>query len=238
MKFPVKKFFVNENTFLFVILLIISLFILEIKSINKNLVKQNTYLKNQLFLQRNKKKYSVGYNNDLQYSFVNARVLKNSYSNAQNYLILDQGLNSGIKKDMGVATEHGIVGVVNYVSDNFSSVTSILNLTFKLNAKLKNSNSFGSLSWKGMGTKKMILSDISISDSVNINDTIITGGKSVYFPFGIPLGKITDIKLQSIGSYYKIDVEIFEDLSRVENVYIIKNKFAQEFKIIDSLNRK
>ena len=270
MKFPIKKFFISANTFLFIILLIISFFILEIKSqyhktkiyqlstyivaisnkpykrifqyfrlqsVNENLVKENTYLKNQLFLKQNKKEYSVNYNNNLQYSFINARVLKNSRANAQNYLILDRGLNSGIKKDMGVVTEQGIVGVINYVSDNFSSVTSILNLTFKLNAKLKNSDGFGSLSWTGTGPKKMILSDIAISDSIKINDTIVTGGKSVYFPLGIPLGKITDIKLERIGSYYKINVEMFEDLNRIENVYIIKNKFAQEFKTIDSLNK-
>ena len=62
-------------------------------------------------------------------------------------MIINKGETNGIKKDMSVISSNGIVGIINQTSKNFSSVISILSRDIKINAKLKDSNIFGTLEW-------------------------------------------------------------------------------------------
>ena len=79
-----------------------------------------------------------------------ANVIKNSFLNQRNNLIIDVGTGDGIKSDMGVISKNGIVGVINAVSKNYSSVISILNQDIKINVRLKKTNALGSMFWKGL----------------------------------------------------------------------------------------
>ena len=46
------------------------------------------------------------------YSFITANVVNNSISYLSNYITIDKGKNAGIKPDMGVVSEQGVVGIV------------------------------------------------------------------------------------------------------------------------------
>ena len=63
---------------------------------------------------------------------IDANVIKNSYLNQRNYLIIDKGHEDGITSEMGVISDQGIIGVVKSVSKNYSSVISILNQDLKI----------------------------------------------------------------------------------------------------------
>ncbi|MEC7172929.1 MAG: rod shape-determining protein MreC [Bacteroidota bacterium] len=152
-----------------------------------------------------------------------ARIIKNSYNLARNYLIIDKGHSDGIEVDMGVITSDGIIGIVNQVTTNFSSVISILHRDLKINAGFKKNGAYGSLSWQGNHPNKMKLNDVSTLSRVAIGDTIVTGGMSDFFPRGIPIGKVFDFKKPELEGYYDIDVELFSNLTEKEFVYILKN---------------
>ncbi len=208
---------------------------LNLKDINTELLSENTSLKNQILENKiTTSKYYFNKNN--QFSYMSSQVLKSSFNKSQNYLIINKGKKEGVKEGMGVVSEKGIVGIVNYTSDNFSSVISILNLNFKINAKIKNKNGFGSLSWNGRSFKKMELLDLPLLDKLQEKDTVITGGISSAFPVGIPIGTVSKIEENVFNNHYKIEVALFNDLTHLENVYIIKNVMAEEFNTIDSLN--
>ena len=55
---------------------------------------------------------------------------------------------------------------------------------------------------------------------------------SSYFPFGIPIAKITDFEDNSKIGYYSINAELFEDPSLIYHVYIIENKDLEEINIL------
>jgi rod shape-determining protein MreC len=61
------------------------------------------------------------------YSFITANVVNNSISYLSNYITIDKGKNAGIKPDMGVVSEQGVVGIVSTVSDHFSVIIPLLN---------------------------------------------------------------------------------------------------------------
>ena len=159
-----------------------------------------------------------------------ANVIKNSFLNQRNNLIIDKGSVDGIKNEMGVISKNGIIGIVNSVSKNYSRVISILNQEIKINVRLKKSNALGSMYWKGLNPLEFKIEDVINNVSFKKGDTIITGGMSSYFPYGIPLGEVVDFESNSQNGYYTINARLFEDPSLVSYVYILTNEDKEEIK--------
>ena len=115
-----------------------------------------------------------------------------------------------------------IIGVINNISSNHDTVLSILNRNSKINIRLKNSDHFGTLAWDGKDYNITQLSDIPRQAVIKTGDTIITGGKSAIFPEGIHVGTIKDFKFEN-SQYIEINVALFNDMSSLGYVQVIKN---------------
>ncbi|AIZ40522.1 MULTISPECIES: rod shape-determining protein MreC [Cellulophaga] len=159
----------------------------------------------------------------LDYTIVSAKIIKNSYSNLDNYITLNKGSKDGIKQDMGVITPNGILGIIENTSGKFSRVQSILNRKSNLNAKLKNTDNFGSLIWDTKDFNTVQLIDIPRRIPIKVGDTILTGAASSIFPENIPIGTIKSFGLDVSKSSYTINISLFNDMSNLKNVYIINN---------------
>ena len=161
---------------------------------------------------------------------IGAKVILNSINKSKNIILIDKGEINGITKEMGVISSEGVVGIIKNITDNYSSIVSLLNTDLKINAILKNSSTIGSISWNGLDPRVVQLNDIPLSSSIKIGDTIVTGGMSFYFPKGIPIGKIEDYENTSLEGYYSIDVSIFSDFSSLSNLYILQRTDNDEIK--------
>ncbi len=162
------------------------------------------------------------------YTFRAAKVLRNQYSKLDNYLLINKGKNDSIAEDYGVITSKGIVGIVEETSSNFSRIISILNTNAAINVQLKKSNHFGTLIWNGKNPNLVQLIDVPRLAPVKKGDTIITNGRSLIFPKGIPVGVIQDFELDQNESYYTIDIQLFNDMTNIGYVYIIENNNKKE----------
>ena len=129
---------------------------------------------------------------------------------------------------MGVISSRGIVGIVKDVSDNFSSVISVLHKDSKISAKIKKYGDVGSVLWNGYNYRRASLIDIPTHVPITRGDTIITSGFSSVFPEGIVIGKIIDHRIESGNTFYTITIEFSEDFNKLSYVYIIKNFFKNE----------
>lgn len=205
---------------------------LSLTESNQSLLSENSVLQQELLKYRQAENSisETTINSELNnYLVRSATVVKNSYAKARNILIIDKGTSDGILKDMSVVGHNGIIGIVKQTSDHFSSVISILYQNFRINAKIQGIGAFGSLSWEGHDPTRMVLSDVSIINTISVGDTIETGGMSAYFPKGIPIGTIIDFKTPTTGGYYNIEVSLLNNLTDLEHVYIIENKKRSEF---------
>ena len=117
----------------------------------------------------------------MDFDFIASSVIKNSYTKTKNYITIDKGLIDSITIDNGVISSNGVVGIIDKSTSNYSRVISILNENFMLNAKLKNSNSFGVLSWNGRNINKVQLKDLPKQVDIKIGDTIFNVGNSFIF---------------------------------------------------------
>jgi rod shape-determining protein MreC len=157
-----------------------------------------------------------------------SKVIHNSFNDHENYLTLNSGSLQGVKSDMGVINSLGIVGIIDNTSPKYSTVISILNIKSQINAKLKKSNHFGSLTWNGKSTGFVQLTDVPRLASIRKGDTIVTGGQSVIFPENINIGTIDKIEFDNQTHYYTIQVKLFNDMTNLGHVYIIKSKDRDE----------
>ena len=202
----------------------------NLKKVNSDLFEENRKLKELELRSRSVSMYPKDYYPLKRYPFEikKGNVIKNSFLNQRNFIIVDKGKADGIKPEMAVISDRGIIGIVKAVSENYSSIISILNQNLKINIRLKKSNAVGTLSWKGINPLEFQIEDVVRNTSIQIGDTIITGGMSSYFPFGIPIGKITDFEDNSKAGYYTINAKLFEDPSLIYHVYIIENEDLEE----------
>lgn len=213
----------------------------SLRSHNEDLAKENARLKQLLFNRidsiqpsdfdsiRGVKKTEV----------VIAKVIHNSYNSPENYLTIDAGANQGLKTDMGVVNDLGIVGIIEKTSPKYATVLSVLNVKSKINAKFKKSNHFGSLVWNGKSTGFAQLIDVPrLAASVRKGDTIVTGAQSVIFPENIGIGTVYKIYTDNETNYYTIDVKLFNDMTNLGHVYIIKNKEKEEIIKLETETKK
>jgi rod shape-determining protein MreC len=157
-----------------------------------------------------------------------SKVIHNSYNAHENFLTINSGTLQGVKSDMAVVNSLGIVGIIDNTSAHYATVVSILNIKSRINAKLKKSNHFGSLEWNGKSTGFVQLIDVPRLASIRKGDTIVTGGQSVIFPENINIGTIDRIKIDNQTHYYTIEVKLFNDMTNLGHVYIIKGKDREE----------
>lgn len=167
-----------------------------------------------------------------------SKVIHNTFNTPENYLTLNSGTLQGVKPDMGVINSLGIVGIIDNTSENYSTVISVLNVKSQINAKLKKSSHFGSLTWDGKSTGFVQLTDVPRLASIRKGDTIVTGAQSIIFPENINIGTIDRIKIDNQTHYYTIEVKLFNDMTNLGHVYIIESKNRQEINNLENKEEK
>jgi len=211
-----------------------------LKAQNEELAQENARLKSLLFNQKDTTKVPEidTIRGVKKTDIIVSKVIHNSYSVHENYLTINSGEAAGIRPDMGVINSAGIVGIVDKTSKNYATVISILNVNSKINAKIKKSNHFGSLVWNGKSTGFVQLIDVPRLAGVRKGDTIVTGGQSIIFPENIGIGTIEKVYIDNVTNYYTLDIKLFNDMTNLGHVYIIKNKDAEEISNLENQNKK
>lgn len=162
-----------------------------------------------------------------RYLYLKGRIEKNQFRNNYNFLTINLGSKDSVRKEMGVINSKGILGITENVLHNYSRVRSILNKNSKINAKLKNSNYFGTLTWDGFDYNITQLLDIPRQAVLKVGDTIITGGMSSIFPEGIPIGRVDNI-VNGASIKRIINIQLFNDMSSLKNIYVVKDFDKQQ----------
>ena len=209
----------------------------NLKKQNEILVEENKKLRNILFSIQEETPDSIIKDSThflSGYKIRTASVIKNSYNRTKNYLTINKGRKDSVLQDQGVITSKGIVGIIDNNSGNYAVVQSVLNSLSEINAQLKNTSHFGTLKWDARNQNIVQLTDIPDIAPIAIGDTIITGGRSSIFPKGVPIGAISNYKLDVSENYYIINVTLFNDMTNIEHVYIIENLNTDEIKQLES----
>ena len=212
----------------------------SLRAQNDELALENARLKSLLFNQKDTTKLPKidSIKGVKKTDIIVSKVIRNSYSAFENYLTINSGSSSGIKPNMGVINSAGIIGIVDNTSKDYATIISILNVKSQINAKIKKSNHFGSLVWNAKSTGFVQLIDVPRLAGVRKGDTIVTGGQSIIFPENIGIGTIDKVYIDNVTNYYTLDIKLFNDMTNLGHVYIIKNKDAEEISNLENQAKK
>ncbi|MCX7953702.1 MAG: rod shape-determining protein MreC [Bacteroidales bacterium] len=196
---------------------------------NKKLSHQNSLLIKYYL----NKKYNENLNSQeslkVIYDVIPANVIYFSRNKPENFLVINKGRKDSIYPDMGVICPEGVVGITYACSDNFCIVLPIINIKAHLSAVILKENFHGTTEWDGKNFKLVKLTDIPNHAKIKKGDTVTTSGQSLIFPKGIPIGKVYEFKNVFDKNSVDITVELFTDFSKLDYVFIIKNKMKNEF---------
>jgi rod shape-determining protein MreC len=166
--------------------------------------------------------------NGLSLKMISAKIINNSTQFRNNYFMLDKGYLAGIKKDMGVLTNNGVLGIIIDVSANYSTGISILHKDSRISARIKKNDQLMNISWDGVNYRLGNISHIPTHVNLIPGDTIITSGNSQIFPEGIVIGFVEYIDEEMDNMFKKGKIRFSEDYNRAMYVYVVENTRRDE----------
>lgn len=213
-----------------------------LKRYSDSLVAENASLRKQLLESQYDNRADTGEVRDTAarfvqtYTYLTARVIKNSVNRATNIIYLDKGRRHGITPQMGVIAPNGIVGQVINVTDDYAAVMSVLSKDFKVSARFKKNEYFGNLHWNGMNSTTATLEEIPKHVPVKEGDTVVTSGYSQLFPRNVMIGVVKKVKSYPDKTFLEVSVSLSTDFGNLGYVYIARNLRKQELQLLDSLS--
>lgn len=173
-----------------------------------------------------------------KYLYRDAKVVNRFLQFPNNYFTLHRGENQGVRKDMGVISPDGVMGVVVNTGSNYSVVMSLLHLQSRINGRVKKSGETGPVKWDGKSINTLIMENLSKSVPVAKGDSIVTSQYGTYFPQGILIGTVIEIVDDKSSNFYTLKLKPATNFGSVEHALVIENLQADEQKKLEEAVKK
>ncbi|TGD25309.1 rod shape-determining protein MreC [Companilactobacillus suantsaicola] len=167
------------------------------------------------------------------YSTVNASVLSRSPSSWQNYLTINRGTTSGIKKNMPVMSGKGLIGRI-VEADKISSKVELISTNNELNDKFaaeiigNNKNITGVVSRYDSDTGDLVMENVNSTKDIKKGQSVITSGLGGLTPRGLYIGKVYGIKKDNYGMTNSVYITPAAELRNFTVVTVIKSSVHGE----------
>lgn len=224
---------------------------LQLKRTNQQLVKDNERLRN--LMKENFKipdttnkivTDSIPYDtlgSHRKWMYQSAKVVSNSVSAQNNFIVISRGSAQQLKKDEGVIdANNAVVGIVTDVSENYAVIMSLLHKDSKINALIKNDpNGGGTVVWDGKEPNYLSLINVRKSSKVVKGDTVFTSGITTTFPYGLMIGTVDFVAPDKSTNNYIIKVKSTANFYNLQYVYAIDNYQREDInKLIEKAKAK
>lgn len=206
---------------------------------NERLRRSNIQLADEIYQLREARIENIRLRRKLEfkerssYDLVAARVVGQSTDPVRNTITLSVGRNQGVREQMPIVSESGLVGRVVLTSKNYSIGQVLLNMDMRTSAKVERTRIDGILQWDG--SARLRLNNVAKTLDVNEGDVVVTSEYSNIFPPGIFIGIVSrvDIIPGSITKYIRVQPGV--DFSRLEEVFVMLYEADEEKVALEEL---
>jgi rod shape-determining protein MreC len=191
---------------------------------NKELSATNQTLRG-LEAENNRLRNALGYKERAVFTLVPARIIARDASTWYNSVTIDRGSDEGLKEDMPVLTEEGLVGKTNVVSAHSATVILLSDENCRVAANVENSREQGIA--QGERTSSNAIPQISLnflSKTANLKSgqKVHTSGVGGVFPAGVLVGTVREFKSLELSGQASIVPAV--DLTTLEDVFVVTSE--------------
>lgn len=184
------------------------------------LISENKALKKQLKYQ------DYGFND-----YITAKIIADDGNSFTDSFLITAGKNQNIEIYDPVLAQGSLIGRVVYVSEKYSRVLQITDMSSKIPVMIERNRIRAILEGTDSVNNFPVLVDIQSKEPLIIGDKIITSGISGFFPEGIAIGIIAEIDEET-----GIKVQPYSTFDTTEFVKVIKFPRIKEIKQIEDKN--
>jgi len=200
----------------------------------EQLRKENEELRQQLmqvqdaFRENGQLRQALGWQRRVPWALQPARVVGQDPANWWRTMLIDVGSRDRIRPNMSVLTAEGLVGRIDKVGPDRSSVVMVGDPNCRFSAQVQDPRD------KSVVAKGIVSPTASTLDRLLVGlifvpggsllkpgQTVVTGGDSVLFPKGITVGQIVDVRTNDYGLNLEARVKLAVNLNRLELVWVL-----------------
>ena len=150
-----------------------------------------------------------------------ARIVARNRSIYGESLLVDLGSQDGVRKNMPVMQQEGLVGRITRVGNNVSQVLTLLDSRSAVNVIAQRSRAQGVFAISSEGESEVRY--MPFHAEMKRGDLLISSGLGGIFPKGLPVAHITEIAEVS-GLFPNIKAKAIVDFSNLEEVLLLMTK--------------
>lgn len=183
---------------------------------NEQLANENSQLKKEAKLNKSLTDYTT----------VTAAVTDRTPSAWQQQVIINKGQNSGVKKNMPVMSQSGLIGRVSQANKTNSKVellsdTSASADRFSIQIRGKDGRSVnGVINGYSANTGQLIVGQITSKARLSVGSRVTTNGMGGMTPKGLYVGRVTRVGKDDYGLAQKVYIKPAADLNNLDIVTV------------------
>lgn len=212
----------------------------EVKAQNKELIKENQELENELASYSDLKEENDRLRQVLNfqeernnYNYVACDIIGYSGGNFLDGYVVNKGKNDNIQKGMIVIAAQGLVGQVTSVGNNWCIVQSLINENIAVSV-MDQSTRDATGYIKGFkdstGENLAKVYDLPMNSDVKEGDVIMTSGVGMLYPKEIRIGEVISVEEDKVKVMKNAVVKPYVDFNKLEELFIVSPKDTREIK--------
>ncbi|MBI3189157.1 MAG: rod shape-determining protein MreC [Ignavibacteriales bacterium] len=189
-----------------------------LRQLNVNLADEVSRLR-EARLENLRLREMLGLRESSPFPILAADVVAKSSHMLRNTITLNVGEADGVKTDMPIISESGLVGKVTATSSRFSVGQLMFNKDFRASAKVERSRVDGIIAWDG--GEYVRLKNVPKKQDVLKGDIVVTSEYSNVFPPRIRIGRVVNVEEKPASLFKDIEIEPSVDFARLEQAFIV-----------------
>jgi rod shape-determining protein MreC len=165
----------------------------------------------------------IGWQRQQKWNLKLARVVLRDPANWWRTVQIDRGSRDGMRTNLPVLTNDGLVGRISSVSFDRSQVILLGDPNCKVSGQIENENGdMGVIGSSGPFDGSLVeMSYLSKNANLKPGQNVFTSGLGGVFPKGIPVGKVIDSRPVEYGLYVEARVKLAANLSALDEVWVL-----------------
>ena len=201
------------------------LFLLHTRSENSLLLEENRKLLNQIASLRETQQENLRLRKLLQFQeslsiqSTVARVIARDVSTEFRAIRINRGDADGLRKNMAVITNEGVVGRILRTTPHTADIATIMDSNSAVDSIDERSRARGVI--EGISDDSCQLKFVLRTDDIQPNDLMVSSGLGGIFPKGIPVGVVAKVNRKPFGITQEVEIKPSVDFSKLEEVLVV-----------------